>query len=128
MTSATPQPLLHWSITISPATSPRGLFVQGRYAYVISGTNASAGLLQAFDLGAVYIQQLEAGGMEVGTLATRENMTVNNDLDVRGGATFGRGSDSTGPSSVYSPTGSIAALTLQGDGSITENGIAIVGN
>ena len=50
-------------------------------------------------------------------------MTVNNDLAVVGGATFGRGFDSTGPSSVtasgsYASTstasGWLPALTVQG--------------
>jgi hypothetical protein len=46
-----------------------------------------ASTLQIFDLGGAYIQQLEAGAMETGTLQTRDTVTVGNNLDVRGGLT-----------------------------------------
>ena len=99
--------------------APNDVFVQGRYAYVVSNAT-SPGTLQVFDLGGSYIQQLEAGGMEVGTLQTRENMTVNNDLDVRGGATFGRGFDAIGNSSIASlnscgnpPTSAVGSIATQ---------------
>ena len=98
--------------TFTTASGNEGIFVQGRYAYVPCGT---ANVLQVFDLGGAYIQQLEAGGIEVGTLATRENMTVNNDLAVVGGATFGRGFDSTGPSSVTA-SGSYAGVSATASG------------
>ena len=70
-------------------------------------------------MGGAYIQQLEAGGIEVGTLAARENIAVNNDLMVFGGSTFGRGFSSTGPSSITASGGTafadtVPALTLAG--------------
>jgi hypothetical protein len=64
----------------------RSVFVQGRFAYAIVDTNR----LTVFDLGSAYIQQLEAGGIEVGTAATRENLAVGNDLDVKGGLCVGK--------------------------------------
>ena len=98
-------------------SAPSSLYAQGRYLYVVSQTSNA---LQIFDVGGAYIQQLEAGGIEVGTLATRENMTVNNDFDVRGGATFAQGFNSTGPSSIstsgsFLASGSVAALTIIGN-------------
>ena len=63
------------------------IFVQGRYAYATSESD----MLHKIDLGGAYIQQLEAGGIETGTLSTRNNLQVGNDLDVRGGATIGAG-------------------------------------
>lgn len=77
---------------LSPAsvgTVPAGglnsfVAVSGRYAFV---ANTSANNLQIFDLGGAYIQQLEAGSVETGTLQTRDTATVGNNLDVRGGLT-----------------------------------------
>lgn len=69
------------------STGASSVFVQGRYAYLVSATG---NILQVVDVGGSYIQQFEAGGIEVGTLQTRGNLTINNDLDVKGGATIGR--------------------------------------
>ena len=77
-----------------------GLFVQGRYAYNAGGSGGSQAL-KIFELGGAYIQQLEAGGIETGTLATRENLQVGNDLEVQGGAQIGKSLDVTGPLSVF---------------------------
>ena len=65
--------------------------------------------------------------MEVGTLATRENLTVNNDLDVRGGATFARGFESTASSAIYSSAGAIPALILQGNGTAASTPLRLLG-
>lgn len=62
------------------------LIVQGRYAYFVEDT---INTLHIVDLGGAYIQQLETGGIESGTLATRANVAIGNDLDVKGGATIG---------------------------------------
>ena len=70
----------------TPATGagPYSVYVQGRYAYV---TNRGDSTLSIIDLGGAYIQQFEAGGIETGTLAVRENAQIGNDLDVKGGMT-----------------------------------------
>ncbi len=73
----------------------QGISVQGRYAYTIDYTNSS---INVTDLGGAYIQQLEAGGIEVGTLAVRGNATVYGSLDVIGAGVFGRGIHAQGPS------------------------------
>ncbi|MDD5547504.1 MAG: hypothetical protein PHN74_01195 [Candidatus Pacebacteria bacterium] len=78
---------------------PGSLAVQGRYAYVVNGTSNT---LQVFDLGGAYIQQLEAGGIETGTLSIRTNASINNDLDIRGGLQIGGGLAAYGASSFFS--------------------------
>lgn len=60
--------------------------VSGRYGYVAQW---GSGSLQVFDLGGAYLQQLEAGTIETGTLQTRDDARVGNELDVRGGLTVG---------------------------------------
>lgn len=75
-------PLQVSSISVGSALS---LCIEGRYAYLAIG-----GSLAIYDLGGGYVQQLEAGGIEVATLQARNNMTVNNDLDVKSGMTVGR--------------------------------------
>jgi hypothetical protein len=92
----------------STGTGPFSVYVQGRYAYVV---NYTSNTLQIFDVGGAYIQQLETGGIETGTLQTRNNLTVNNDADIRGGLTVGGslsvgsgGISTNGPLSITPPT------------------------
>ena len=70
--------------TVSTGSNPAAVTSVGRFAYV---ANYGASTLQVFDLGGAYVQQLEAGTIEAGTLQTRDTMTVGNDLDVHGGLT-----------------------------------------
>jgi len=65
--------------------SAPSVYVQGRYAYIMSGGNAS---LVIFDLGGGYVQQLEAGGLETGTLSVRNNFQAL-DGEFQGGLTIG---------------------------------------
>jgi hypothetical protein len=55
---------------MTTGSSPYGLAVKGRYAYVVDSSPA----LKSFDLGGAYIQQLEAGGIEAGTLSLRNSL------------------------------------------------------
>ena len=84
----------------SPFLNIFSLVVQGRYAY-LGGTGQTGFGFQIYDLGGTYTQQLEAGGIETGTFATRSNAAVGNDLDIKGGLSVG--------SSVF-VYGSISAL------------------
>jgi len=59
--------------------------VSGRFGYMAQ----ASGSLQVFDLGGAYLQQLEAGTIETGTLQTRDDARIGNELDVRGGLTVG---------------------------------------
>ena len=104
--------------TVATAGGPAHLFVQARYAYV---PNFDAATLQIFDLGGGYIQQLESGGFETGTGTVRNNFTVFNDLDVKGGMVVGNGGfqsqgalslNAPTPPSVTSATGTNAGATL----------------
>ena len=62
------------------AAGPANLvFVMGRFAYVLAGSS-----LYIFDLGGAYIQQLQGGGTEFGTLQVLSNAVVGNDLNVLG--------------------------------------------
>lgn len=69
---------------VSTGSNPAAVTTAGRYAYV---ANYGDSTLQVFDLGGAYVQQLEAGTIETGTLQTRDTLTVGNNLDVRGGLT-----------------------------------------
>jgi hypothetical protein len=75
-----------------------GIAVQGRYAYIANGGGAAAGF-EVFDLGGAYIQQLETGGLETGTLSVRNTiqagdgifwggLRIQQSLDVNGGGNF----------------------------------------
>ncbi len=66
------------------SSSPAGITVSGRYVYVV---DYNANLLQIFDLGGAFLQQLEAGSIETGTLQIADAATVGNSLNVRGGFT-----------------------------------------
>jgi hypothetical protein len=57
----------------SSGNSGDGIFVQGRYMYIAEGFGTTDAF-EIFDLGGGYIQQFEAGGIETGTLAVRNNL------------------------------------------------------
>jgi hypothetical protein len=70
--------------SVGTGNAPESVAVSGRYAYV---ANSGSNTLQVFDMGGAYVQHLEAGAVEVGTLQTRDTITAGNNLDVRGGLT-----------------------------------------
>ena len=86
--------------SVATGSVPDELAVSGRYAYVAAEYGNT---LQVFDLGGAYIQQLEAGSTETGTLQVRDNATVGNNLDVRGGLTVSASARIAGGLSVYMP-------------------------
>jgi hypothetical protein len=67
---------------------PHSVFVQGRYAYVASSFNNG---LASFDLGGAYVQQLETGGLETGTLSANGDVQLNGDALIKGGLSVGNG-------------------------------------
>ncbi|HEU5004945.1 MAG TPA: hypothetical protein VFT49_02540 [Candidatus Saccharimonadales bacterium] len=61
--------------------------VSGRYAYI---ANSGSHTLQVIDLGGAYLQQLEAGGAELGSLQVDSNAQILGDSNVQGSATVGQ--------------------------------------
>ena len=98
--------------SVNTGSGPRAVDISGRYAYVV---NQTANTLQVFNLGGAYVQQLEAGAAEVGTLQTRDTATVGNSLDVRGGLTVSASARISGSLSVNN--GTITATNFSGNGS-----------
>ncbi len=92
---------------------PSALVVSGRYAFLISSNNNE---FQIFDLGGAYLQQVEAGTIEAGTLQTRDNVMVGNNLMVRGGlsAMDGRFEGDLGVQGSIEVSGTISADLING--------------
>ena len=67
---------------------PLSIAVQGRYAYAVSSNNSTGGLA-ILDLGGAYVQQLQAGGTETGTLQVDTNASIGGDAAVIGGLQVG---------------------------------------
>jgi hypothetical protein len=63
------------------------LYVSGRYAYVLDSKDA---IFNVVDLGGAYIQQLQAGGTETGTLQVDSNAAIGGDATVQGGFQVGQ--------------------------------------
>ena len=77
------------------ASGVNAVAVSGRYLYAGNGTG-----LTIFDLGGAYVQSLEAGTVEVGSLQTRDTASIGNNLNVRGGLNTGGSALITGGLSV----------------------------
>ena len=99
-TPATPSSL--GTVTVS---GPMSVFVAGRYAYVASYATSA---LQTFDISGAYVQQLEAGGVEAGTVVARNNLSAL-DGDFRGGLSVGQSLDVNGNAAVV---GTLTVNTL----------------
>lgn len=69
----------------SGLTSPSSIAVSGRYAYVTYATG-----LATFDLGGTYSQQVEAGGIEAGTVQVDSTLSVAGNTNLQGGITVGQ--------------------------------------
>ena len=72
--------------TVATGSNPYSVYVQGRYAYVVNDGSSS---LQIFDLGGAYVQQLQAGGIETGTLQVDSNANVSGSESITSGLTVG---------------------------------------
>jgi hypothetical protein len=65
---------------------PGSIFVQGRYAYI---TDEDFGTISTYDLGGAYLQQLQVGNTETGTVQVDNNASIGGDTSVNGGLTTG---------------------------------------
>ena len=97
--SSPASPVLAGSISTG-LSSAGGVYVQGRYAYVTSINNNA---LVTFDLGGGYVQQLETGGLETGTLAVR-NTIQGMDANLWGSLTVGQSLNVTGSANITAAT------------------------
>jgi hypothetical protein len=88
--------------SFSAGTTPISLFVQGRYVF---STDYAGSKLYAHDLGGSYIQQLESGGLQTGTIQ------VDNNAAIQGTLTVGTGLNVTGATVLNGDVG-ISGKTL----------------
>ncbi len=73
------------SVGTVSASSVNSIYAQGRYLYA-----ALAGsVFYVYDMGGAYIQQLEAGGIETGTLNVNGNVSFASNATIQGGLTVG---------------------------------------
>jgi hypothetical protein len=72
--------------SVNTDVRPSGASASGRYLYV---TNETTGSFQVFDLGGAYLQQLEAGAAEFGTLNVDNNASFAGDASIMGGLNVG---------------------------------------
>jgi hypothetical protein len=110
--------------SVGTGTGPISVAISGRYAYAVNYTSSS---LQVFDLGGAYIQQLETGTMETGTLQTRDTVTVGNNLNVRGSLTASGSARISGGLSVEGGTVSAPSFTGNGSGLTSLNATQLIG-
>ena len=95
--------------SVATGSAPRNVFVQGRYAYAtIFGIDA----FRIFDMGGAYIQQLETGSVETGSLSVRNDIRAVGG-NFSGGLSIGSGLNVFGDFGIHSinTTGNIFSLT-----------------
>jgi parallel beta-helix repeat protein len=103
--------------------TPDALAVSGRYAYVVNNTSNT---LQVFDIGGAYIQQLEAGGAEVGTLAVDSNANFAGDANLQGTLSVGQNIQAAGNLGVSGNGFVQGTFSIAGgiQGGVTVNGLS----
>ena len=79
-------------------------YIKGTYMYVVGN---DSNVLNIIDLGGLYIQQAEIGGLYVSNFAVKNSASISYDLNVYGNINVNRGIKSYGPLSSY-VNGSIA--------------------
>jgi hypothetical protein len=103
-------------------STPYGLYVEGRYAYIASFGNSQ---LVSFDLGGAYIQQLQAGATETGTLQVSSDAQIGGDLGISGGLTVQGTSQVSGNLSVAGAGNFGSMLTVNGGPSAAPSGVGV---
>ncbi len=92
--------------SVGTGNEPYAVYVQGRYAYVVNYVSST---LQTFDLGGAYVQQLEAGGAEIGTLSVDANASVAGNESIDGGLQVGGTAQISGN---FGVSGSVAVTNI----------------
>jgi fibronectin-binding autotransporter adhesin len=112
--------------TIPTGGTAATVYVLGRYVYDL---NSTSNTLQVFDIGGEYAQQLEAGGIETGTLQVDSNATVAGDATIQGGLNVGQSIQTTGNLGVAGNTFLEGTLAVAGgvQGGLTINGLSTPG-
>ncbi len=87
-------------------TEDMNVLVNGRYLYG-SGETATAAYVEIYDLGGAYIQQLEAGGAEIGSLTVDTNSSITGNESIGGGLSVGTSINVAGSST-------LGGLTING--------------
>ena len=98
--------------SVATSEGPRTVFVQGRYAYIVSFPSTGSNTLQIFDVGGAYVQQLEAGGTETGTLQVNNNASINGSAAIQGGLNVGNSLQVAGDTGINGNMNIAAGSTL----------------
>ena len=107
-------------------TTPVAVVAQGRYAYVI---NKGSNNMITYDLGGAYIQQLEAGGIEAGTLSVNGTANIGGNTSIQGGLSTGDSAQIGGNLGVSGSTFLQGSLSVAGgiQGGVTVYGLSTPG-
>jgi hypothetical protein len=102
--------------TVNVGGSAQGIAIQGRYAYLANTTSSA---LQTFDLSGSYMQQLETGDIETGSVLSRGSV-AGIDADFEGALTVGQSVNVSGPIAA-SNLGTASALASDTDTTFAAN-------
>jgi hypothetical protein len=115
--------------SVATGGTPIAIDVKGHYAYVVNNTGNT---LQVFDIGGAYVQQLEAGGIEAGSISILNNLNVDNNVNIGGAVSISNGLIVNGPFSLRDASSTILAkqigLGTTSPGSILSVAGAVNGN
>jgi len=98
---------------------PWGIFVQGNYLYE-ADNNIDA--ISIFNIGGAYIQQLQAGGEEVGSLSVDNNALVSGSESITGGLSVSSSAAFSAGLSVNGNVEVVGAVPSSAVGSVTSSG------
>jgi hypothetical protein len=103
---------------IATGTIPNSVYVQGRYAYVVEDNNVTNNF-QIFDLGGAYVQQLQVGGTETGSLQVDSSASVSGNESVTGSISVGGSVQISSGLGVNGPLTASGTVPTSATGSVT---------
>ena len=104
--------------SVATGTGPQSVVVQGRYAYT---ANNSGNTLGVYDVGGTYVQSLEAGSIETGSLSANGSATIN------GNTSLGSGLAVSGATQLNGGLGVQGQINLMGPLNTTTTSGVIIG-